>query len=94
MSLRQTLRGTGVALVTPLTPTGKIDFSALESLINFVIKNGVEYVVSLGTTGETPTLSKSEKTDIINRRICKGFKCWFESLTKRAPISIEHDKGI
>jgi len=66
MSLRQTLRGTGVALVTPFTAAGKIDFFALESLINFVIKNGVDYVVTLGTTGETPTLSKSEKIEIIN----------------------------
>jgi len=66
MSLRNSLRGTGVAIVTPFTTTGKIDFSALESLINFIIKNGVEYVVTLGTTGETPTLSKSEKIDIVN----------------------------
>ncbi|GAO44138.1 4-hydroxy-tetrahydrodipicolinate synthase [Flavihumibacter petaseus] len=65
MSLRQTLRGTGVALVTPFNASGKIDFFALETLINYVIKNGVEYVVSLGTTGETPTLSKEEKIDIL-----------------------------
>ncbi|KIC93013.1 4-hydroxy-tetrahydrodipicolinate synthase [Flavihumibacter solisilvae] len=66
MSLRQSLRGTGVALVTPFTSSGKIDYSALESLINFIIKNGIEYVVTLGTTGETPTLSKEEKIDIVN----------------------------
>lgn len=65
MSLRQTLRGTGVAIVTPFTKSGKIDFSALESLINFIIKNGVEYIVTLGTTGETPTLSKEEKIEIV-----------------------------
>ncbi len=56
MSLRQTLRGTGVALVTPFTHSGDIDFNALENLINFIISNGVEYLVALGTTGETPTL--------------------------------------
>ncbi len=65
MSLRQILRGTGVAVVTPFTHSGKIDYPALESLINFIIKNGVEYIVTLGTTGETPTLSKEEKIDII-----------------------------
>lgn len=65
MSLRQTLRGTGVALVTPFNQHNQLDFFALETLINYVIKNGVEYVVSLGTTGETPTLSKEEKIEIL-----------------------------
>ncbi len=65
MSLRQLLRGTGVALVTPFHPDGSIDYKSLESLINSVINGGVEYVVSLGTTGETPVLSKQEKREII-----------------------------
>ncbi|MBZ5855632.1 4-hydroxy-tetrahydrodipicolinate synthase [Flavihumibacter profundi] len=80
MSLRQTLRGTGVAIVTPFTKTGKIDFSALESLINFIIKNGVEYIVTLGTTGETPTISKEEKIDIINFT--------FEKVDSRVPVVV------
>lgn len=66
MSLRDTLRGTGVALVTPFSEKLEVDYAALESLLDFVIRGGVEYVVTLGTTGETPTLSKSEKIDIIN----------------------------
>jgi 4-hydroxy-tetrahydrodipicolinate synthase len=65
MSLRETLKGTGVALVTPFNSRGAIDFDALGKVINFVIDGGVEYLVTLGTTGETPTLSKKEKTDII-----------------------------
>ncbi len=65
MSLRQTLRGTGVALVTPFNSKLHIDYTALESLINYVIINGVDYIVSLGTTGETPTLGKEEKADIL-----------------------------
>lgn len=65
MSLRQTLQGTGVALVTPFKANTQVDFDALGKLIDFVIKGGVEYVVTLGTTGETPTLSKDEKKDII-----------------------------
>ena len=65
MSLRETLKGTGVALVTPFNSRGEVDFDALEKVIESVITNGVEYIVTLGTTGETPTLSKEEKTDII-----------------------------
>jgi 4-hydroxy-tetrahydrodipicolinate synthase len=62
--LKNTLRGTGVALVTPFK-NQEIDFPALGKLIDFVIENGVNYVVTLGTTGETPTLNVSEKKDII-----------------------------
>ena len=66
MSLRDTLKGTGVALVTPFNQKQEVDFEALGRVIDFVLHNGAEYLVSLGTTGETPTLEKSEKTDIIN----------------------------
>lgn len=66
MSLKKILRGTGVALVTPFTNNQAIDFDALEKLLDFVIGAGVEYLVSLGTTGETPTLSKKEKQDLFN----------------------------
>jgi 4-hydroxy-tetrahydrodipicolinate synthase len=64
MSLREKLRGTGVALVTPFQSNTGIDYPALEKVIDFVIAGGVEYVVTLGTTGETPTLSKEEKKQI------------------------------
>jgi 4-hydroxy-tetrahydrodipicolinate synthase len=66
MSLSQTLYGTGVALITPFTIQTKIDFPSLEKVINFVIDGGVEYVVTLGTTGETPTLSYEEQLQIID----------------------------
>lgn len=66
MGLQEQLRGTGVALVTPFKKNMEIDFVALERVINFVIDNGVEYVVTLGTTGETPTLSKEEKIELIH----------------------------
>src|SRR5688572_30412641 len=65
MSLRETLRGTGVALITPFNNRGAIDFDALGKVIDFVIDGGVEYLITLGTTGETPALSKREKTDLI-----------------------------
>ena len=66
MSLRDTLKGTGVALVTPFNQRQEVDFEALGRVIEFVLHNGAEYLVSLGTTGETPTLEKSEKIDILN----------------------------
>ena len=66
MSLRKTLSGTGVALVTPFDSNEAIDYDALGKLIDFNIDNGVEYVITLGTTGETPTLTKQEKLDIVN----------------------------
>lgn len=65
MKLRQVLRGTGVALITPFDSNKKIDYNSLEKLIDFNIAGGVEYLVSLGTTGETPVLSSAEKQEII-----------------------------
>jgi len=65
MSLRNVLKGTGVALATPFTKEFAVDFDALERLINFVIENGVEYVVSLGSTGEAATLNEEEKNAIL-----------------------------
>jgi 4-hydroxy-tetrahydrodipicolinate synthase len=58
------LYGTGIALVTPFKTDGSVDFDGLKNLINHTISGGVEYVVSLGTTGETATLTKEEKTAI------------------------------
>jgi 4-hydroxy-tetrahydrodipicolinate synthase len=69
--IQSKLRGTGVALVTPFTKTGAIDFTGLENVINHSIKGGVEYVVSLGTTGESVNLDKQEKLDILNFTIEK-----------------------
>jgi len=66
MSLRQQLRGTGVALITPFRADFTIDYDALGKVIDHVINGGVEYVVSLGTTGETPTLDKEEKIALAN----------------------------
>jgi 4-hydroxy-tetrahydrodipicolinate synthase len=58
-------RGTGVALVTPFHSDGSIDFASLSKLIDHVIHNGVDYLVALGTTAETPTLSKDEKKQVL-----------------------------
>ncbi len=58
-------RGTGVALITPFKADNSIDFDALEKLINYVIKGGVNYLVALGTTAETPTLTDEEKKAVL-----------------------------
>ena len=65
MNLRQILRGTGVAIITPFAKDKSIDLNALGKLIDFIIGGGVEYIVTLGTTGEAPVLSKEEKIEII-----------------------------
>ncbi len=59
-------KGTGVALVTPFDAAKRIDEVALEKLINHVIDQGVNYLVALGTTAETPTLSAEEKLHVLN----------------------------
>ena len=70
------LTGTGVALVTPFNANLDIDEPALAKVIDYVIEGGVDYVVTLGTTGETPTLSREEKIriarftiDVVNNRV-------------------------
>lgn len=63
--VRQQLSGTGVALVTPFQGNFDLDLDALGRVIDFVIDGGAEYIITLGTTGETPTLDKEEKMAII-----------------------------
>lgn len=65
MSLRNKLKGTGVAIISPFKKSSDVDFDALATLIDYIINRGVEYIVSLGTTGETPTLSKKERIEIV-----------------------------
>lgn len=60
------LRGTGIAIVTPFTEQGAIDFPVLERLINYWIEGGVEYLVVMGTTGESVTLEKEEKRQLFD----------------------------
>ena len=75
-NLISVLSGTGVALVTPFTSTMAIDEPALARVIEHVIAGSVEYIVTLGTTGETPTLSREEKVriarftiEVVNNRV-------------------------
>lgn len=58
------LRGLGVALITPFNNDGSIDYEALSRLIDYQLDNGTNYIVALGTTAETPTLTKEEKKEV------------------------------
>lgn len=62
----QQFRGTGVALITPFLENGSIDYTALEKIVKHTIKGGVDFLVALGTTAETPTLSAAEKLEVLN----------------------------
>ncbi len=79
-SLKDTLKGTGVAIVTPFKKNNDVDFDALHKMIDFVIDSDVEYIVTLGTTGEAPTLSKPEKKDII--------KYTYDVVKNRVPVVV------
>lgn len=59
------LKGTGVALITPLKEDFSIDFDGLKRLVDHVINGGVDYLVVLGTTGESATLSSLEKREVL-----------------------------
>lgn len=59
------LRGTGVALVTPFHEDTRVDYDGLRRLVKHVTAGGVDYLVVLGTTAETATLSSEEKTRIL-----------------------------
>lgn len=80
MSLRTILRGTGVAIITPFNSTFDVDYEALEKLIGRLIEEEVNYIVTLGTTGETPTLSHEEKIAIINFT--------YEKVNNRVPVVV------
>ena len=74
------LKGTGVAIITPFTKSKSVDFDALGKLIEFLINGGVDYIVTLGTTGETPVLKKEEKRDVINYTV--------EKISDRVPVVV------
>src|SRR4051812_9491247 len=71
-------RGTGVAIVTPFNADGSIDFNSLTTLVNSLIKGKVEYLVALGTTGESVTLNKTEKAAIVAHIL--------KTVNKRVPV--------
>ena len=63
--MKTKLTGLGVALVTPFTPSGEVDFVALQRLVDMMIEGGADYLVVMGTTGETPTLTLPERVAVL-----------------------------
>lgn len=63
------IKGTGVALVTPFNEDKSVDYKGLENLLNHVIDGGIDFLVLMGTTGESVTLSKGEKVAVVD--FCK-----------------------
>ena len=63
------IKGTGVALITPFNEDFSIDYDSLEELINYQINGGIDFLVVMGTTGESATLSSQEKMEVIT--FCK-----------------------
>lgn len=71
-------KGTGVAIVTPFHDSGNIDFGSFEKIIEHVINGGVNYIVALGTTGESAALSRDEKVAVLEYVV--------EITEKRVPV--------
>ena len=65
MHMNHKFKGTGVALVTPFTADGSIDFEALTRLVKLQISGGTDFLVVQGTTGESPVLSQDEKMKVL-----------------------------
>lgn len=70
--------GSMVALVTPMTKDGAIDYQALQNLVDFHVENGTNAIVSVGTTGESATLDFKEHAQVIKKTV--------EAANKRLPV--------
>lgn len=80
MNNKNIFRGTGVAMITPFLQSGALDFDTLILHTERLIGNGIDYLVVLGTTAETPTLSPDEKKDVV--------RCIVDANGGRVPIVI------
>lgn len=78
--LSKNLTGTGVAIVTPFRPDRTVDYTALQQLCEFLASNKADYIVALGTTGESTTLSAAEKKKLV--------ACIVEAVGNRLPVVI------
>lgn len=76
----QKFRGTGVALVTPFNQDLSVDFKSLSQLVEFNIENGIDYLVVLGTTAESATLTHKEKEQVK--------KCVRDTANGRVPLML------
>lgn len=80
--ITEQLKGTGVAIVTPFKNNGEVNYKELENIVKHLIKGKVEYLVVLGTTGESVTLSKDEKKAVV--------KCVVAAAAKKVPVVLGH----
>lgn len=78
--LSKNLTGTGVAIVTPFRPDRTVDYTALQQLCQFLAGNGADYIVALGTTGESTTLTTDEKKKVTS--------CIIEAIGGKLPVVI------
>ena len=78
--MHKKFKGTGVAIITPFRNYGTVDFTSLGDIIEHIISNGVDYIVALGTTGETATLSSDERVAVVDFVI--------EAVDKRIPVVV------
>lgn len=76
--MEKNFRGTGVAIVTPFHKQKNVDFTALGNIIENIIKNGVDYIVCLGTTSEAATLTEQESMAVLDYAI--------DAVNSRVPI--------
>jgi len=70
--------GTGVAVITPFNSSLEVDYQSLRQLINYLIENDIDYLVAMGTTAESSTISVEEKKQI--------FDCFIETTANRVPL--------
>jgi 4-hydroxy-tetrahydrodipicolinate synthase len=80
IEMETNIKGVGVALATPFTETGEVDFAALGALVNSVVEGGVDFLVALGTTAERPTLTHAERSAVA--------RCVVERNAGRLPVVI------
>ena len=78
------LKGMGVALITPFKEDESVDYEALGKLVDYQVQNGTDYLVVLGTTAETPTLTEEEKE--------KHYKLGSDSCTGPYPYRIRRGR--
>ena len=81
-------RGLGIALITPFQTDGSIDFDALDRLVEYQIKGGADFLCIMGTTAETPTLSREEKRLLKERLV--NVTLWYVMVVRCYNASKSH----
>ena len=79
-------KGMGIALITPFTQEGKVDFVALRRLLDYQLSNGADFLCILATTAETPTLTEEEKNQVKDLVV--------EKVNGSVPIITSHRKRV